>query len=1009
MKRNVLKHGLKCLAAVATACSIAVTMGTAALAETPTRQVDADTHNSYTTALGESGSTRYNGRVWSDKTVSEDSITFSGTVDGVNKEYTYTVEPSQNEDFLVTFSTLATSTEVTHLPKIPVDVVYVLDFSASMTWGTSAQTVVDESSSRIAALVKALNESIYQLQQDNPENRIGVVYFNRIGNVWLDLQKLNGVKPDDNNNDGIPDYFSIQSFTGTQGQDNGEATVQCNFGTANGTTAKTDSKTNIQFGLNLGMHMLENATDTTFVSEGNNTYTRTPNIVLMSDGAPTTISLPVDGTSWWDALDNNDGDSVGWGDNDRPWSANGFMPMITAQYLKEKITEHYQAEAAGASNVDQAQASFYTIGFSVNQQTEDMVSLANLVLNPTDNWSSASESSNNHIKEIYTAWSELFNNQSAEVRYPTESDNDYDNGGERLSVSTQSGWVPPESPDYVDAYYEANDAGQLADAFRQIVNEITTSAQSPTEVESSDPVHDGYITYKDPIGKYMEVKNVKGLLYAGQPFTVKSTTVSEDQKTTTYHFEGTINSQVYGQQDVSEIIVTVIKNDDGTQTLQVQVPAAAIPLRVNNVTIGEDGNIQENNYNDAAYPLRLIYSVGLVDNAETLIATDEEYLKSNAAGENAVYLYSNLYSGTPYAENTSKMRGDATVTFQPAKNSPFYFIQENTELYTDSECTQHATGTLDSTQIYYFKIQYYNEKKNETAIIARQGSTLEDYTDVDSNGWLYIKEGAPRLNNLLDLAIIKDSVTEPVTDAYVLATEAARDESGDWIMTSYLGNNGRLTVTPADLKTVTDESGKDLNGQTVQIGQELTYTISYGNSMDTAQTIIITDVIPVGTEYVADSAGSNSTWNEDDRTLEWTISSVAPGATGTVTFRVKVTEDAVQPGKVENSAQIVIGNNNVATNTVTVNVQVPTPVPIPTSTPTSTPVPSDTPSESGTPTPAVTPVPTAQPTAAASESASVSGTIPQTSDSINPELWTGLMAISVAGFALLLFMRKKHQ
>src|SRR5699024_9990696 len=128
-----------------------------------------------------------------------------------------------------TFSTLATSTEVTHLPKIPVDVVYVLDFSASMTWGVDSQTVVttnDSEGSRIQALVDALNLSIYQLQQDNSKNRVGVVYFNRIGNKWLELTELGDSKPEDQNKDGIPDYFTIQTFTGTEGKDDGEAVVR---------------------------------------------------------------------------------------------------------------------------------------------------------------------------------------------------------------------------------------------------------------------------------------------------------------------------------------------------------------------------------------------------------------------------------------------------------------------------------------------------------------------------------------------------------------------------------------------------------------------------------------------------------------------------------------------------------------------------------------------------------------------------------------------------------------
>lgn len=994
-----------------------------ARAENSGKQADAAAFDSYTTALGSDTSTRYNGRVWSDKTVSGDSIHLSGVVDGQEQQYTYTVDPDNGEDFLVAFSTLATSVEETHLPKVPVDVVYVLDFSASMTWGSNAQTVVNRDDSRIAALVDALNKSIYQLQMDNAENRIGVVYFNRIGHEWLDLQELGEKFPEDINQDGIPDYFSLESFTGTEEKDDGAATVKCNFGKESGSTAKTDSKTNIQFGLNVGMRMLADAGETTFQSEQGNPYTRIPNVVLMSDGAPTTISLPEDGSSWWGALKENGGESVGWGDNNRPWSANGFMPMITAQYLKEQITRHYKENAtqASAKNADQARASFYTIGFGVSQQTEDMVKLANLVLNPAASWNTATNGTTDVLQKIKDQWQAYSGGKDVEVKYAEDSNDSYPEGGESFTVTHSNQWNPPAVPDYVNAYYEANNADQLADAFRQIISEITEAAKSPTEVENNDPVHDGYITYTDPLGKYMAVKGIKALLFAGHAFTEYETSTAGN--VTTYTFHGVIESEVYGRQDASQILITVTRNTDGSQTLQVKIPAVAIPLRVNNVVIDEDGKVKENTYNDAAYPLRLIYGVGRVENAELLLACDPDYRAAHGADGDRVYLYSNLYSGNDLGiDGSTAKRGDATVTFQPAENNPFYFLQEDTLLYTDPACTTRAAGTLDPEGTYYFTIRFYAEQADvdgqddvtlqdgvATATIARKGTALQHEGVVvkSDQAGLYMEKGSPRLGNLSDLAVAKAG-DNPVTEAYAFATAAARDDSGDWIMTSYLGNNGRVAVTPAALKTVADENGKDLNGQTVQVGQALTFTIRYGNSGSSVQNITITDTLPAGTEYLTGSADSNGVWSEESRTLTWTIVDVAPGATGTVTFRATVTEDAIQPGQVENSARILLGTNTVTTNTVTVDVQAPTPVP----TPSPTTTPSETPDEPDTTTPAVTaaatatPAPTAQP--AREEPDSTVHGIPQTGDASHPGLWGGLMGVSALGFAALLFMRKKH-
>lgn len=124
---------------------------------------DPDTTQEYT--LGDPDSTRYDGRVWVDKSVSKDkSVSFGGDKSVAN-----------NSDFLVTYSALATSTAVQG--DTPVDVVFVLDLSASMCWGTRAQTVTSKEDSRIKAMVDALNENIAVLAEagsENPYRRRGI-------------------------------------------------------------------------------------------------------------------------------------------------------------------------------------------------------------------------------------------------------------------------------------------------------------------------------------------------------------------------------------------------------------------------------------------------------------------------------------------------------------------------------------------------------------------------------------------------------------------------------------------------------------------------------------------------------------------------------------------------------------------------------------------------------------------------------------------------------------------
>lgn len=96
-----------------------------------------------------------------------------------------------------------------------------------------------------------------------------------------------------------------------------------------------------------------------------------------------------------------------------------------------------------------------------------------------------------------------------------------------------------------------------------------------------------------------------------------------------------IESPVYGKGNINHIQITVVEDQDGKQTLKVQVPASAIPLRVNTVTLKADGTVDENKDN-RALPLRVLYRVSLKDKV-----TDENG-NINAAALSESYINDNL-------------------------------------------------------------------------------------------------------------------------------------------------------------------------------------------------------------------------------------------------------------------------------------------------------------------------------------------------------------------------------
>ncbi len=131
---------------------------------------------------------------------------------------------------------------------------------------------------------------------------------------------------------------------------------------------------------------------------------------------------------------------------------------------------------------------------------------------------------------------------------------------------------------------------------------------------------------------------------------------------------------------------------------------------------------------------------------------------------------------------------------------------------------------------------------------------------------------------------------------------------------------------PDNTKTVEKIDGDvktDVNGQLVGVGDELTYTIHWVNDAidetngnPAGATVVITDQVPAGTEFV--SAENDGVYA--DGTVTWTIEAAA-AAEGDVSFTVKVTEDAVTVDQVTNTASVQVGTNDPKyTNEVTVDV-----------------------------------------------------------------------------------------
>lgn len=163
-----------------------------------------------------------------------------------------------------------------------------------------------------------------------------------------------------------------------------------------------------------------------------------------------------------------------------------------------------------------------------------------------------------------------------------------------------------------------------------------------------------------------------------------------------------------------------------------------------------------------------------------------------------------------------------------------------------------------------------------------------------------------------------DPNTEGDVSFTVKVNENISGENGE-INNSALVGNRTTNTTHNYLPGKTAD--KDAN-TTLKVGDELTYTIKYKNLEDAAATVTVTDAVPAGTEFVSAENGGVC----KNGTVTWNIADVDSGKEGSVSFKVRVTIDAVVRS-IENQAQVKIGDHNPVTTTKTENKNIEKPSP----------------------------------------------------------------------------------
>ncbi len=212
------------------------------------------------------------GKIWTDKTVVDGDINLTSPNGDGEKILISRKDKENSDNFMVSLSALSSSKTFTLEAAIPVDVMFVLDISASMKL------------SKAKELVKALNKSIDDILEMNIKNRVGVVFYSGATSDELSLKNTAScVFPLDRYETINAEYFLSKTGNVIEISKNVKNSAGKPMYDEEKGVYPVNGNTYIQNGL---LQAFENMNDL----NSSNEEKRIPIITLMSDGAPTAAS-----------------------------------------------------------------------------------------------------------------------------------------------------------------------------------------------------------------------------------------------------------------------------------------------------------------------------------------------------------------------------------------------------------------------------------------------------------------------------------------------------------------------------------------------------------------------------------------------------------------------------------------------------------------------------------------------------------------------------------------------
>lgn len=475
-----------------------------------------------------------------------------------------------------------------------------------------------------------------------------------------------------------------------------------------------------------------------------------------------------------------------------------------------------------------------------------------------------------------------------------------------------------------DFYKSASSASELSKIFEDISKEIVKGAGYPTDAREGFEMSDGYITFDDSLGSYMQVDAFKAIVVNNHVFSdaTKTTTDTAD----TYTFAGT--TELNGKTaSLGNIVITVTKSSDVAtgDKVQVKVPAGLILLR--NFNVNETAGTMT--VSDT-YPLRVFFTSSIKPDALALVANPDEAMAKYIAANTEmgkVNFYANAF--TPGAA-----LGDTVSHFNPSKGNAYYYFTSDTPIYSDEACTQPATrGAIVAGGTHYYQNHFFamgegGAAVSQTEVVSFPSGTAEQFSGAlayDASGNAYFKAGTARLTYIDELAKSKaENITGTATDVLNPKWNSETSTSAATTVIPHLGNNGKLSVeipgTLAVSKTLDMPEGFDAAAYSDKsFDFELAVKAAAGKTLHAEVKNAAGDVCGDPFELTFDKNGKATHSIKADETLY--VYGVAPNADYSVEELLNVSADDgslthANPGFLQSSPTDAEGKAIAATGTV---------------------------------------------------------------------------------------------